>query len=288
MQHETKRFKDLLTLTKEENIKAQKDFEISRDSLRQPYRSYCFSLLYCTLGGVVIENDRRTFELNAGSDFCFLPHTVSTLVSMTPNARFSFVAISEVSHLEKCGRMGPSFLRFLYRNPLSPKRPDAIYYRKNFYEQMDYYCQQTKGKYLYEKRMNLVQNYFFDIYDHTEELLQKEDEGKDALTSRVPLKFVNLLLENCIEHHDVEFYANELGITPRYMSTLLSKFFGGHTPKELIDDHLIFEAKNLLRDPQLTVQEVAERLNFSDQSVFARLFRRKTNLSPSEWRKTEV
>ncbi len=286
MQNEETRFKDLLSLKKGENLKEKGNFEISRDSLRQPCRAYCFSLLFCSSGAAVIENDKRTFGIKEGFDFCILPHTVNTILSMTPNAKFSFVAISETSILEKCSRLGPYYFRFLYKNPLAPQIPKALYYRKTFYEQMDYYCQQTQGKYLNEKRMNLIQNYFYDIYDCAKEVwYDKEDDVSSP--KFLPTKFINMLADNCIDHHDVEYYAKELGVSSRYLTLTLSKSYGGHTPKELIDDHLIFEAKTLLRDPRLSIQEVAEKLNFSDQSVFSRLFRRKTNLSPTEWRNSE-
>ena len=56
------------------------------------------------------------------------------------------------------------------------------------------------------------------------------------------------------------------------------------TPKQLIDEQLIAEAKVLLNEPCLSVTEIAELLNFADQSYLSRFFKKNTGMSPKEFR----
>ena len=58
----------------------------------------------------------------------------------------------------------------------------------------------------------------------------------------------------------------------------------GHTPKELIDTRCIQEIKMLLRTTDLTMQEIALRLDFPDQSFFSRYFKKNTGMTPAEYR----
>jgi len=60
--------------------------------------------------------------------------------------------------------------------------------------------------------------------------------------------------------------------------------YTGLTPYQYFLQLRIHRAKELLGDPEIQVKEVAARLRFDNQYYFARLFRRKTGYSPSEWR----
>lgn len=98
-------------------------------------------------------------------------------------------------------------------------------------------------------------------------------------------QFLQLLVEHCKEEHGVIFYSKKLFITPQYLSLILKELTGKSTNK-WIDDALITEAKILLKAPNTTVQQVADQLNFSDQSTFGKFFKKHIGVSPIEYRKS--
>ncbi len=79
------------------------------------------------------------------------------------------------------------------------------------------------------------------------------------------------------------FYARELCITPKYLTTLIRRV-SGKSVSEWIDIYVVLEAKALLRFSNRSVQEVAYALNFPNQSFFGSYFKRITGMSPSEFR----
>ena len=88
----------------------------------------------------------------------------------------------------------------------------------------------------------------------------------------------------CKEQHVVSFYAEQLYITPQYLSLIL-KELTGRSANKWIDEALMQEAKILLKAPQATVQQVAVALHFSDQSTFGKFFKKHAGMSPMEYRK---
>ncbi|MDR2533500.1 MAG: AraC family transcriptional regulator [Tannerellaceae bacterium] len=98
-------------------------------------------------------------------------------------------------------------------------------------------------------------------------------------------QFIQLLLNNVRERHAVSFYADSLCITPQYLSLAL-KEMTGKSASLWIDEALIFEARALLKMPHITIQQIADRLNFSNQSTFGKFFKKNTGLSPLEYRKS--
>ncbi|MEG1543498.1 MAG: helix-turn-helix transcriptional regulator [Tannerellaceae bacterium] len=98
-------------------------------------------------------------------------------------------------------------------------------------------------------------------------------------------QFLEELFQHCREHHVVSFYAGKLFITPQYLSLIL-KELSGRSANKWIDDALVVEAKILLKEPNATVQQVADVLHFSDQSTFGKFFKKHMNVSPMEYRKS--
>ncbi len=95
-------------------------------------------------------------------------------------------------------------------------------------------------------------------------------------------EFVRLVHKYFRVEHSVRFYADSLCISPKYLS-LVVKECTGRSAAEIIDEHLLLEAKNLLRFSGKNIQQVAYELNFSNQSSFGKYFKHLTGLSPSEF-----
>lgn len=94
--------------------------------------------------------------------------------------------------------------------------------------------------------------------------------------------FYLLLKQSFRREHKVQFYALELGITPKHLSVII-KEFTGKSAIELIQNVLVEEAKCLLRQG-LSIGEIAKQLHFSDQSFFGKFFKRNVGISPKEFR----
>ncbi len=83
----------------------------------------------------------------------------------------------------------------------------------------------------------------------------------------------------------VLYLANELNLTPSYLSDLL-KNLTGQTAQQHIHEKLIEKAKELLSTTNYSVSEIAYKLGFEFPQSFNKLFKNKTNMSPLEFRQS--
>lgn len=83
----------------------------------------------------------------------------------------------------------------------------------------------------------------------------------------------------------VQFIADNLNISPNYLSALLKSLTGQNTQQH-IHDKLIEKAKEKLSGTNLSISEVAYELGFEHPPSFSKLFKSKTKLSPLEFRTT--
>jgi len=95
--------------------------------------------------------------------------------------------------------------------------------------------------------------------------------------------FVSLVAGHFKTAHDVAFYADRLCITTRYLSQVTDRIVG-KSPKQIIADYLMSEAKTYLDTSRLGMQEIADRLGFSSQALFCKFFKAQQGTSPSDYR----
>lgn len=99
-------------------------------------------------------------------------------------------------------------------------------------------------------------------------------------------KFKKLVNEHCSRHRTIPFYADELNLTPHYLSSLIAKI-SGQSVMYWINRATLIQAKVLLKNKDMLVSEVADRLNFPSQSAFGYFFKRETGMTPSEYQKAD-
>lgn len=130
---------------------------------------------------------------------------------------------------------------------------------------------------------NEVMNLFWDI-DNSRWKKHGDKEIELSHTELLREKFREMLVEKCRQHRDVGFYARELCVTPDYLSKVVREYDGGSAIK-WIATAIATEAKYLIRHPEKTINQIAQELNFPDQSSFGKFFKKQTGMSPKEYRK---
>jgi AraC family transcriptional regulator, transcriptional activator of pobA len=113
--------------------------------------------------------------------------------------------------------------------------------------------------------------------------LPSPDRLATSSKEKVVGDFKALVAKHFLEQKDVSFYASSLNITPKYLSqVLLSET--GKTAKTLILEHLLLEAKSLLRQTSMTVLEICNWLGYTDHSYFTKAFKKFEGCTPLEYR----
>ncbi|MCH4890103.1 helix-turn-helix domain-containing protein [Acidaminobacter sp. JC074] len=91
------------------------------------------------------------------------------------------------------------------------------------------------------------------------------------------------LQENMDEHITIDHMSNILGISKRHLSRLISEETG-KTYTEAYNDFKIEHAKILLKHTRYNMVEIASRVGFNSQAYLSKQFKKRTGLTPSEYR----
>lgn len=102
-------------------------------------------------------------------------------------------------------------------------------------------------------------------------------------TSALLIRFKKLVGQYYLEKQHVADYAEMLHVTPNHLNRTV-KDVSGRTASDHIAEMIAQEAKVLLRFTDLSVAEIAWRLQFSEPSSFNRFFKKETQMTPLEYR----
>lgn len=97
-------------------------------------------------------------------------------------------------------------------------------------------------------------------------------------------RFLGLVERHYRDHQSVSFFAQHMGLTEWHLFELVQAC-GTTTPKSLLRERLLQEAKRQLAFSTASIKEVAAHLGFSDTAYFCRFFKMKLGITPTSYRR---
>lgn len=106
---------------------------------------------------------------------------------------------------------------------------------------------------------------------------------KQSTTQSHFQRFLDLLHTTDVKHRTVEAYANDLFISPKYLTTICKKN-SGKTANEWITEHVIEDIRYYLKQTDLSVKQICNQLGFPNPSFFGKYVKDHFGMTPIEFR----
>jgi Zn-dependent oligopeptidase len=113
---------------------------------------------------------------------------------------------------------------------------------------------------------------------------QQTDTTRKTQAETIFTKFIRLVEQNFRSERRVSWYAQQLCITPKYLSETV-KAVSKRRPNDWIDNYVTMEIRVMLRNSTMSIKEIAQELNFANQSFLGKYFKEHVGMSPKEYRK---
>ncbi|BDD04133.1 helix-turn-helix domain-containing protein [Aureibacter tunicatorum] len=139
------------------------------------------------------------------------------------------------------------------------------------------------SKHLIVSNLELLLNYCRRFYDRQFLTRGKQNKSVVVRIERLLIDYFNSEKPLNLGLPTVKYCAEEIGLSPNYLSDLLKKETGKNT-KEHIDYYLLERGKNLLLSSDQNISQVAYDLGFEDPKSFSKLFKKKVGVTPNDFR----
>lgn len=240
-----------------------------------------------TEGETSLTSNLQEFRLKKDSLFIFSPKHILQVQS---NNRFkAHLIVIAPDFLKRINidtkRMMPLFLQFgsLPCMELTHAESQSL---RSFISMVEQELKGSETDFSSEIIGGLIAATIYKVGDILTHYLTEHPEVDSPIHNRAEeyfRQFTELLGEHYKHERSVGFYARQLCITPKYLTTLIKRI-SGKSVSEWIDNYVILEAKTLLKYSNMSVQEIAYYLNFPNQSFFGSYFKRNAGMSPSQYK----
>lgn len=240
-----------------------------------------------TEGETSLTSNLQEFRLKKDSLFIFSPKHILQVQS---NNRFkAHLIVIAPDFLKRINidpkRMMPLFLQFgsLPCMELTQAESQSL---RSFISMVELELKGSETDFSSEIIGGLIAATIYKVGDILTHYLTEHPEVDSPIHNRAEeyfRQFTELLGEHYKHERSVGFYARQLCITPKYLTTLIKRI-SGKSVSEWIDNYVILEAKTLLKYSNMSVQEIAYYLNFPNQSFFGSYFKRNAGMSPSQYK----
>ncbi|MDD3037958.1 AraC family transcriptional regulator [Bacteroides sp.] len=252
-----------------------------------PSKLEVLSIGLCLHGHTNFNISLRDYELIPGRMVVVLPSQIIENREVSSDFKGIFFAISK-NLLEGLPKMGNMLSLFFYLKDypcldLTANEQELL---------LDYYSfirKRLKNKedaYRKEVVVGLMQSFFFELYNifRSHAPVVSSNVSNKSRKEYIFEHFYESLIQSYQSERSVKFYADQLCMTAKHLSGVV-KEISGKTVGEWIDEFVILEAKALLNSTSMNIQEIADRLNFANQSFFGKYFKHYAGVSPKEYRK---
>ena len=137
---------------------------------------------------------------------------------------------------------------------------------------------------LYEQKLLLLA-LTYRICSMYNRKLVNDGEEAGGRKNEVFIRLIQLIEKYYMQERGVEFYADKLCLSPKYLSAV-SKSICGYTVQELVFKAIIRKSISLLKNTQKDIQEISNAFGFPNASYFGTFFKKQVGMSPQQYQKS--
>lgn len=257
---------------------------LSNSTTEYPVSIDGFAAVIMMAGEVTLSINMQSYVIRPNNIVFFNPDSIIRTLKSSSNATAFLLAFSKsfVNEIQiNLSSSLPVYMRF-GKAPVLEVRPKDVEEIRQLFQLIKTMLRSDKECYRHE----IIRTLFTTAFYLITELSQREKPVtvKSGRAEVLFEEFISLLQRYNKRERNVNFYAKQLDITPKYLSSVV-KEVSGKTAARWIDESVILEAKALLKYSGMSIQEIAYHLNFSTQSFFGKYFKQHTGTSPSRYKR---
>ena len=253
--------------------------------MRRPHKFDFYLFINHTSGGVKFKLDMEEYEVETGGNIITCtPGQIFSVESFTPDFDADVMILSR--HFMESLLVylkGTIPVRFgMMRQVVFKNNEQEKQMLEVFAKTVKHVLKQTDNPF----RLQMVQHVMMAIF-YASDKPQSISNNSDVIRTNADLltkQFLELVKENFRKERQLKFYADELCITPRYLSRVV-KECSGSSAADWIERYVVLEARALLKSTSMNIQQISDSLNFPSQTFFGKYFKRRVGMSPKEYRR---
>lgn len=250
-----------------------------------PMRISLNMIILCTEGHLKLKIGVQEYLLSESKLVTILTGHIFQILEISPDFKAGFLLLKDEYLLEQNDIRNIIFniAKALTWKPCY-ELPKEIMQEETFlFRSIRNMIRQKENKF----RLEIIHHYFrVMLYHVCNVFFEEQEKNVDAINRQDEIfyRFIRDVSIDFYQHRMIKYYAEKASLTPKYFAKIILDV-SGKKANDWIDEYVILEAKTLLKNTSMTIQEISDRLNFSNQSHFSRYFNSHTGVSPNTYKR---
>ena len=250
-------------------------------------------IVICTDGMAQFDYDGQQILLRKNDLFLYMAHSVASNFMSSPdfNCRQIWFTRSELWNINMYGEVSLADLTYLKQHPMVHLTPDDVQLLDDYFQLL---CRRMRdcSPMLYKDIVrSLVSTMMLEML-----CMMRRDKQQDAVSNNpestsqgvhkrlLADKFLQMVEQSDGRIRKVDDFAKQLNVTPKYLSTILKETIN-RRPSMMIEHFTMGAIERRLRYTDMTMQEIANDLNFPNASFFGKYVKEHLGMTPLEYRR---
>lgn len=255
-------------------------------SMKSPLRLKGLGLVVCRQGSFQFSLNQADFHAKAGNTL-FIPEDAAFRILQESGDLEVYILVYQIEPIRDI--IGNSVASMYMYSQLTPElscvwptgeESEFIKYMSL----LDNVLQMEENTFsLYEKKLLLLALTYRICSIYNRKLISAGEEAVGR-KNEIFIRLIQLIEKYYMQERGVEFYADKLCLSPKYLSAV-SKSICGYTVQELVFKAIIRKSISLLKNTQKDIQEISNEFGFPNASYFGTFFKKQMGMSPQQYRK---
>lgn len=274
---------DYLALNKQDIIILDNIRDLPENST---YTTEHVLVMICTTGKIHFDYDGQLTTVHNGELFLGVPGSVLSDYMVSPDFVFKLLAVkpTEVIASRELHTMVINSILHIKTHPVAHLTESDAEDVSAYYDLICHRIRQTEHRYQNGEVCSLINAFLLRVVGILDSGLYATETISSVHGDQLVEKFVWMVNEDCGRKRPVEYYAERLNITPKYLSTLVRNTLG-RTPKDVIKVVTMKEIERRLRYSTDSIKQISAALNFPNTSFFGKYFKQHSGMTPNSYRK---
>jgi len=253
-------------------------------NLDKVFKVNFIAMVFCVEGSMTVKLNGRPWEINRYDGLFVDQNTVVEPIDHSDDMRCiicGFSADVGINLLNK--RMFDAFLE-ICKHPVVSFSEDEITLMLKYYELGLFKLDHPEITGSTETLKSILRCLTVDLLYSIGQHVVEASEVMMRQSDRIYRRFILMLTDDVPHNRNVKYYADELCVSPKYLSSICRQH-SGQTANRLIATAVVARIKQLLLYSDLSIKEIANELNFDNISFFGKYVKKHLGLSPNHYRR---
>lgn len=243
-------------------------------------------VMICTTGKIQFDYDGQLTTVHKGELFLGVPGSVVSDYMVSPDFDCKLIAVkpTEVMASRELHTMIINSILHIKTHPVAHLTESDAEDVSAYYDLICHRIRQTEHRYQNGEVCSLINAFLLRVVGIMDSGPDVTETVSSVHGDQLVEKFVWMVNEDCGRKRPVEYYAERLNITPKYLSTLVRNTLG-RTPTDVIKVVTMKEIERRLRYTDDSIKQISQAMNFPNTSFFGKYFKQHSGVTPNSYRK---